>query len=320
MTTASPMPDDRTSPTSADHDDPAPASSMALSSLLSRRTLFRGGGALSLGLILAACGKTGGSSAPGRVGDAPPAATLPETDMAKPTNSALLRTLASLEYTVLDFYERSGELAGGDIKPEYAKAFGLFDRFVSDHQANADALNELARRAGSKPYECANPWFAERVIPPVDVAIAGGTNEDGGKIKPSDDPQRDVIIAAWALESLLGMSAQQLIVLPDLTDQSLRAEMIAIGLKNIRNAATLAIAATGSPDGYANPIVFSASAEEQEASTTAPTVPYALPSPFGLLSGVPITLGAEADGIRTAITLTTPAGNSYAYDFMNCKA
>ena len=177
-----------------------------------------------------------------------PAAPIPAASAKHPSVSALvegevddvvlLRTAQSLEYTAIDAYAAARAL---DVLS--AEQDTLVQRFVDDHTGHSVALGGFITAAGGEEFACANPWMQRRVIDPIFDAIDG-----------SDDKLRDVLNFAQALESLAGASYQSLV--GSLTEPDLRMKMMQIGADENRHAATLAIAITGAPDGYVNPVLL----------------------------------------------------------------
>ena len=53
----------------------------------------------------------------------------------------------------------SGALSGA--------AADLLARLVEDHTATAAEVGDLATEAGGEPYECANSWYMERIVPQI---------------------------------------------------------------------------------------------------------------------------------------------------------
>ena len=277
-----------------------------LSPRIGRRQLLIGGGAtISLGALLAACGGDEGG-APGRVGYAPPVTALPNEDV---TDAVLLRTAQSMEHTILDVYARiaeSGALEG--------RAADLLDRLVQDHDTTAADVGRLVGRAGGEPYPCANAWYLDRIIPGIYEAIEG---DEAAGIAPSDDPARDWLTVMDAMESMISSTYQGFV--ERLSDQQLRAEVIALAALSARHAAAIAITATGAPEAYASPVVRGE--EEVTPDESGLTPLYAIPNQFGMLSPYTLVVGAPSEaGTRFTLPVETPADNSYAYTSQSCSA
>jgi rubrerythrin len=271
--------------------------SMPTSPRLDRRSVLRAGGiTLSLGAILAACGDgRGGLEEPGRVGTATPGTGLPDAPI---NDLTYLRTAQSLEHTAIDVYETAMGLGVLD-----AATTTVVRRFVADHRGHSGALGQLITGLGGQTFACANPWIMERAIAPII-----------DRIQSSDDVVRDLLATAHALESLAGATYQLFTGM--LSDPQLRKAAMTIGADEQRHSAALAMAITGTPDGYISPALFG---EELQNTDAGFPIPYAIPSTFGRLGAQELVVGQrDADGARLNIGLQTPAENSYVYDFMSC--
>jgi hypothetical protein len=275
-------------------------------SRLSRRRLLQVGGlGAGLGVLLAACGGDDDTeSAPGRVGYAPPATPLPTVEA---TDAVWLRTATSIEYTVLDVYQRITEIGALD-----SEAQALIDRFVADHTAHIATLTELTVDAGAEPYECVNAWYIERTVNPMFTQITGDEAQD---IPPSDDPARDSLTVSNAFESMTGAMYQQMV--ESLMTVELRRDVMALGAQEARHAAAVAMLATGVPEGYVSPVLFGQDLVPDE---TGLFKAYAIPGTFGSLAAIEVVVGARsAAGTRQTFALETPAANSLIYEDMVCE-
>jgi hypothetical protein len=275
---------------------------------LARRELLRNGGiAISLTALLAACGDRSGSTAPGKIG----VELLPEEESADTTvdDAVILRTLQSLEYTTIEMHSGLVELGAFP-----AEATELAQRFLDDHQRHADEIGELVTQAGGTPYECANTFMMIRVVAPLLAAV-----------ESSDDAERDAIEIANGFENLLAASYQALV--EQMTDATLRPGAMAVGNEECRHAAALALALH--PDAIAPELdttdtsaaddaAADAAAEGEAAPDAFPTF-YAIPAPFGQLTGITLVVGvADDEGGRTSVQLQTPAANSFVYNDQSC--
>jgi hypothetical protein len=272
---------------------------------LGRRELLLGGGAaISLGALLAACGGDEAAE-PGRVGYAPPATALPSEEV---DDAVLLRTAQSIEYTILEVYGMIAER--GVLEGDAAT---LLEALVEEHEDAADEVGRIVRQAGGEPYECANTWYLERVIPPIFRNIDGDEAEG---IAPTDDPVRDLLAVMNAMESLAASMYQNLV--EELTEPRLRAAVVALATRSARHSAAVAITSSGAPEGYVSPTVHGEEATPDEDGL----VPlYAIPSQFGLLSPYSLVIGALSEaGTRYTQSIDTPADNSYAYHTQSCSA
>lgn len=262
---------------------------------LSRRELLRTGGlVVTVGTLVAACGanRTGPQS-PGRLGVAPPPATLPEGTI---DDLALLRTAQSLEYTALDVYAAAAA-TGGLTDGELA----LAERFVADHTRHAAALGELITAAGGAEFTCANPFLTERIVQPLLGALEG-----------TDDLHRDLLNIAHGFEQIAGQSYQALVV--SFSDPALRKASMQIGGEELRHATVLARAIT--PGQTFAPSFFG---QPEEKNAEGFVVPYGIPSVFGRVSGFELVVGARDDeGSRFSVQMQTPAENTIVYDYQSC--
>lgn len=266
---------------------------------MDRRALLRNSGlVLGFGAIVAACGsERGGLDSPGRLGVAPPPATLPSGEDTVVNDGVLLRTAQSLEYTALAVYEVA---AGLDVLT--ADEATVVARFVEDHQRHAADIGALIDAAGAEQFECPNPFIMDRAVAPILDAIGG-----------SDDVHRDVLNTAYAFEQLAAATYQA--VVASFEDPSLRTAAMVIGGEENRHAAALAAAIN--PDELINPVLLGETAVDSDEDGF-PTR-YAIPATFGQLSGVPLTVGAlDPEAGRFSISLQTPAANTFVYDFISC--
>ena len=271
-----------------------------------RRLLALGATSVGVAAVLAACRDE--AAEPTRVGEAPERTEPPEGDA---NDEVLLRTLTSLEYSIIAVYEA---LAGIDGLDEDVAS--LLTRFIDEHAGAAVAFADLSTAAGGEPYECPNAWLMSRTLQPVIDHIVGAT-VDEVEIPPSDDPSRDALATADALETLEAATAQTYI--ERLADPALRAEVIGAGAAASRRSATAALRATPPPEGYVSPVLTSG--EEPETDNEGLPPHFAISARFGQLTPVPLQVGVvDEAGQRFTINLETPAENSYAYEGETCPA
>lgn len=278
---------------------PSPADPM------SRRGVLRLGGiTVSLAAVVAACGRPE-EGAPGRVGNAPEPTDLPSVTV---DDGVLLRTATSLEYSAVSVYERIKEYGTLD-----GTAAALVDRMIEDHTRHAASLADLTTDAGAEAYECANSWYASRVIEPMFERIDGNA-EDDPAIEPSDDVARDLVGIAHGFESMLGSMYQQFV--EHFTTPELRQEAMTAAAEEVRHAAALAIA-RGGEEGYVSPTLWG---EQVDVAASDGVIPlFAIPGRFGSLAPVELTLGPLNDaGTRFTTSVATPADNSYVYTDQTC--
>lgn len=262
---------------------------------LDRRSLLRNGGlALSLGAIAAACGSNrGGSTNPGRLGVADEAPTL---EQAAIDDVVLLRTAQSLEHTLLAVYAAS-EQAGGLGSAGAA----LAARFVQDHTRHAAAIGALITARGGEEYACANPFIIDRAVDPIFAAVDG-----------SDNVERDLLNISHAFEDLAAATFQA--VTAALSDLSLRSELMRIGGEENRHST--ALAKLINPGAVFSPAMFG---EPLENDADGFPQAYPIPSAFGQLTGINLTVGAlDDEGARFSTQLQTPAENTFVYADQSC--
>ena len=130
-----------------------------------REALKLGGGVVTLGALIAACGEgVGGNEEAGRVGNAPLVEALPDYAV---DDAVLLRTASSLEYTAAEAIRMALDLEGA--VPDELVA--TMERLITDHEETGREMEELTSAAGGEPWGCSNPWFMERLVQPVFDAI-----------------------------------------------------------------------------------------------------------------------------------------------------
>lgn len=256
---------------------------------LNRRELLRNGGiALSLGAVLAACGSDrSGPTNPGKIGVEllPPEESLDTTV----DDAVILRTLQSLEHTTVAMHRiLAGSLSGDAVE--------LVEQLIGEHERHADEVGELVSQVGGTPFDCSNPFLMERVVTPLSNALA-----------TSDDATRDALEIANGFEANVAASYQAMV--ERLSDGSLRPALMTIGNESARQSSIVALATD--PEAIAPELGAPAESEF-------PTF-YAIPAPFGQLTGINLVVGAADDeGARTAVTLQTPAENSFVYNGLSC--
>jgi hypothetical protein len=266
-----------------------------------------GAGSIGVAAFVAACGGDD-PAAPGRVGNAPAITEPPDPEV---NDVVFLRTLMSLDHSIVAVYDELRDIEGLD-----EGTAELLGRFSEDHLASAAALAELTTQAGGEPYECANPWLMERSLQPVIDHIVGSTAE-GNEIPPSDDPNRDALSVAIALEDVTGSTAQQYV--ERLADPALRAAVIGGGTAASRRAATATLRSNPPPDGYVSPALTEGADVVADEQGFIPQ--YAISSRFGQITPAQLQVGAVDDvGQRFSVSIDTPAENAYIYEGMTCPA
>ena len=257
-----------------------------------RRFLIAGGASVSLGALLAACGGGGSSTGIPRIGLTPDPTELPDAPV---TDVALLRTASALEYNAIFAYETAAGLGvlTGDAK-------SLAGRFLDDHKRHADTIVAATEAAGGNPWTEPNPRLQSIYVEPALALIA-----------ESDDQLGDVLALAYALETLAGATYQSFVPLFD--DKALRAAAMGNGEEEGRHAATLGLVLNPSRLVTSTGLSIADEFAETETATF-----YAVPSAFGTLSPVPVTLGpADENGARTTVNLETPSLNSLVYEYFD---
>jgi hypothetical protein len=256
-----------------------------------RDALKLGGLTISAAALVAACGTDRtGDDTPGRVGYAPPITDPPDYSV---DDAVLLRTASSLELTAIAVYE--AVLDTGALDDDLTT---LVERLIENHQAIADEMGQLTESVGGVAWECTNEWYMDRTITPILEAVAG-----------SDDPLRDILNTAVALENIAAATHQTLTI--DLEDADAAAATMAAATLESRHSAAIVAAARG-PEGYVSPAITGGDT---------PTDPDGLPLPFSITSRFGSTgqselvVGAPNEvGVRQSFILQTPALNSYVYN------
>lgn len=247
----------------------------------SRRSLLGTGGLLTASAFLAACAKTE-SAGIARLGEAPVAEKLSEEEV---TDAVLLRTAQSLENMVSNMLSDSAVTSAVDTK-----SAPLVAKFAAAHKSNASALSSLVSANGGQPYSGTN----EKLM----VAYGQAALD---LVKESKD-STDAITLAMALETLSAASYQYFVSLT--ANKGLRAEMMKFAAASARRATAAAQTLNGGTGAFA-PSVNEAG--EPNVAT--------LPSAFGLLSSVQVSLGPvnTESGVRASVLMDTPSLNSFIY-------
>jgi hypothetical protein len=256
-----------------------------------RDALKIGGLTVSVAALVAACGdgRTGDES-PGRVGYAPPVTDPPSYPI---DDAVLLRTASSLELTAVSIYETIlsvGVLEGDQIL--------LVERLIEDHRAIADEMGELTESVGGVAWECTNPWYMDRLVGPLLEAVQG-----------SDDPMRDILNSAVALENIAAATHQTLTI--DLTDAAASAATIAAATLESRHAAAI-VAASRGPEGYVSPTIGGGGVQNDDQGIP---FQFAITDRFGSTGQIELVVGvADENGVRETFVLQTPSLNALIYN------
>jgi hypothetical protein len=256
-----------------------------------RDALKIGGLTVSVAALVAACGDDrGGDEAPGRVGYAPP---ITEPEDYPIDDAVLLRTASSLELTLVDVYETIlsvGVLEGDQVL--------LVENLIESHLAIAAEMGELTVAIDGVAWECTNPWYMDRLVAPLLEAIQG-----------SDDPMRDILNSAVALENIAAATHQTLTI--DLTDADASAATIAAATLESRHAAAI-VAESRGPEGYVSPTIGGGGVQND-----AQGIPFqfSITDTFGSTGQIELVVGAgDENGVRQTFILQTPSLNALIYN------
>jgi hypothetical protein len=256
-----------------------------------RDALKLGGLTISAAAFVAACGTDRtGDDAPGRVGYAPPITDPPDYSV---DDAVLLRTASSLELTAIAVYE--AVLGTGALDDDVT---ALVERLIENHQEIADEMGRLTESVGGVAWECTNDWYMDRTVTPILEAVAG-----------SDNPLRDIVNTAVALENVAAATHQTLTI--DLEDADAAAATMAAATLESRHSAAIAAAARGA-EGYVSPAITGA-----DTPTDPDGVPYkyAITDRFGSTGQIELVVGAPNEvGVRQTFILQTPSLNSWIYN------
>jgi hypothetical protein len=302
---------------------------------VTRRGILRAGG-ITVGLmaLLAACVEEATDSKPARVGDAPTPEPLPEGVV---TDGVLFRTLTSLHYSIINSHNVSKEL--GELTDEQT---AVIDTFISAHQTAISDLEQWTTKAGSAVWTCGNPRFDRVVVAVLRDRITGrpkqGTEEVD--VKPSDNPNRDAMAMAYAMESVGAASHQSLVPLfskPEyrgasmveadtcarraaalalVIDPNNRVNFTLISNANVgESAVTTVLATTTTAQNIAQNNSGGSTPDTTAEVVAAPQTYYAVQSQFGTLSAFQLAIGAPSSGNQFTLNIETPSLNSFVYDY-----
>ena len=264
---------------------------------LTRRELLKMSGLSIAGItFLAACGAQSGVTASPNIasaGTVPPTTALGEVVV---SDTVLLRTAASLEYSAIDAYTTM--LDGGLLTGDFASLKDAIKRFRDDHNGHADAINTIVVSYGGKAHKCANTRVNNIYVDPALKLITADGNADAA---------RDAVTLAHALENLATQTYQGIIAL--LAEPSLRGSAMRVGQDEARHAVVLA--------QVLNPGYMAIGPSTDEVTGKAKVA--SVPSAFGSLSSIQISLGApNSEGAKTSLSLETPSLNGLVYDEISC--
>jgi hypothetical protein len=242
----------------------------------------------------------------------------------KPVNDiVILRTAASFEYSIIDAYKH---VLDNGLVADPALA-DLFKLFSDHHAAHAAAMADATTALGGTACTGVNTKITSYVIEPLLEKIANSGADQG----------EDVKALAFSLESIAAATYQG--VVPSLTAPALRAAAMSVGSVEARHAAVLGMLIN--PTAIVPVVATKASAAAAAATTTTvasglpTTLPaettttvtaaavansiYAVPTAFGSLAPIPLTVGpANENGVRATTNLETPSLNSFLYEDEAC--
>lgn len=263
---------------------------------MNRRDLIRLGTVTLTGAVVAsACGAQANVESSSNIAAA--GTVVPNDKLAdEPVDDmVLLRTAASLEYSVAALHDA---ILGADglLSGDYAPAAALLRRFRDDHLEHAGAVNGLVRAGGGTPWTKANPRIDDRYFVPALAEVVAEGNPDAAL---------DAVTLALAAETLAGQTYQGAV--GSLRSASLRAAAAGVGQDEARHAVVLAQLLN---PGYAG---VAPSTDENGRPTVA-----SVPGTFGGLASVQVRLGNPGDnGAKRNFILETPSLNAYIYASMS---
>ena len=205
----------------------------------------------------------------------------------------LLRTASSLELTLVTIYESFLEI--GVLDDEQSV---LIEEFIESHLAIAAEMGELTEAIDGVPWECTNPWYMNRLVDPLLVAIQG-----------SDNPERDILNSVASLENIAAATHQTLTI--DLTDPDASAATIAAATLESRHAAAI-IAFVRGPEGYVSPTIGGGGVQSD-----ADGIPFqfSITDTFGSTGQIELVVGrGDENGVRQTFVLQTPSLNALIYN------
>lgn len=300
---------------------------------VSRRGILRAGGlTAAVSVILAACSHIDTDKLPARVGDAPAPPKLPDGVV---TDGVLFRTATSIHFSIINAHGISKKL--GKLTPDQT---AVIDAYIKANQAAIAELQKQSTAAGSQPWTCSNPRFDRVILTPLRDHMVGRKKQgsEENDVLPTDDPNRDCMAMAHAMETLAAAMHQSLV--PQFSQPNYRAAAMVQGQTAARRAAALALfinpELTILPDNVA-----AANVDTPTTTTAAPTTTaaqniatagsevttttakstfefqkyYAVPSQFGTLSAVQLSLGVVSSGTQFTQNIETPSLNSFIYDY-----
>lgn len=246
----------------------------------SRRAVLTAGGAAAAGAaFLAACG---GTNTVTRLGSAPTTAKLEDVAV---TDVVLLRTAMSVETMISNLLSDKIVTSIAD-----AKSAALIAAYAAAHKAHLAGLASAISSRGGAAYDGTNEKLMIAYGQPALDLIEAGKDKT------------DVPALALALETLAASTYQFFVSMTN--EKALRSEMMRLGATSARRAAVVAQHINSGTKAFAPAV------DENGVAAVA-----TLPSAFGALSSVQVTLGpvnAES-GTRAVVLMDTPSLNSLIY-------
>lgn len=300
---------------------------------ISRRGMLRAGGiTIGMAALVAACTEPGKDVKPARVGDSPAPPKLVDAVI---TDGVLFRTATSLHFSAIDSHNISKKI-GGLSDGQTA----LVDAYIAANNDAIATLQKLSEAAGSTAWTCANPRFDRVVLIPIEGRIDGRPKEgnEEADVAPSPDKNRDALGLAQCMEALIAAMHQSLVPhmsLPEYRGALMtqghaaarRASALALAIEplNVVSPATLTSASIAVPANVAETTttvqdIATPGTDSVVTTTTVATFVdlqqfYAIPSQFGTLSAVQLTVGAPIAGVQITFNIETPSLNSFVYDY-----
>jgi hypothetical protein len=198
--------------------------------------------------------------------------------------------------------DRTGDDAPGRVgyapPVEDLEDYPIDDAVLADHQTTADEMGQLTESVGGVAWECTNPWYMERLVDPLLAAVLD-----------SDNPERDIVNSAVALENIAAATHQSLTV--ELGDVDASAATMAAATLESRHSAAIVSLARG-PEGYVSPTISGG-----EAPVDADGVPlkFAITDRFGSTGQIELVVGKpNENGVRQTFILQTPSLNALIYN------
>ncbi len=247
----------------------------------SRRAMLTTGGVAAGAAFLAACSSSSSNTVT-RLGSAPTTAMLEDAAV---TDVVLLRTAMSVETMIANLYSDAAvtSLADSTMAP-------IVSAYAAAHKAHLGGLSSAISARGGAAYDGTNEKLMLAYGQSALDLIAEGKDKT------------DVHAIALALETLAAATYQYFVSMT--SEKALRAEMMRLGASSSRRAAVVAQLINSGTQGFAPGL------DKNGVATVA-----TLPSSFGALSAIQVTLGPvnPESGTRAVVLMDTPSLNSLIY-------